>query len=106
MPYVQGGVVREKRPLSLGALLDALLGVWAALLLFVRTLFSSSAGESYVARGQSRGGGGGGGTGGGGGGGGGRPGGGGGGGGGAPRVVGMDAFRGNPGGGCSSCRGG
>jgi hypothetical protein len=100
-PYVSGGVVREKRPFSLGALADAVLGLFAGLLLFFRTLFSSSAGEAYVARGRG-GYGGGGGTGGGGGGG--RPGGGGGGGG--PRVVGMDAFRGNPGGGCSSCRGG
>lgn len=94
-PYVSGGVVRAKRPWSLGALADAVLALFAGLLLFFRTLFSSSAGEAYVARG--RGGGGEGGTGGGG-----RPGG----GGGGPRVVGMDAFRGNPGGGCSSCRGG
>jgi len=101
-PYVQGGVVRERRPWSLARVLDMLAGVLAGILLFFRTMINPDAASAYVDRGRDRHGDGGGGNGGGGGG---RPGGGGGGGGGGPRVVGMDAFRGNPGGGCSSCRG-
>jgi hypothetical protein len=88
----------RRRPWSLAAVLDLLAAALSAILLFFRTMWSPEAASTYVARGRDRHGDGGGN------GGGGRPGGGGGGGG--PRVVGMDAFRGNPGGGgCSSCRG-
>jgi uncharacterized membrane protein YgcG len=104
MPYVAGGVVRQKRPWSLAALLDLAARFVASLMLFLRTLWDPSAASTYVERGQRRGGGGGGGggggTGGGGGGGGGGP------SGGGPRYFGMDNIRGSNVGGCSSCKGG